>query len=113
GLVRRRGRAGVRVCADGACCAGSGRVARVVGTARPPGPANGSLARAMARSPRATFPTVRAMLLDSPGRPLRLADVPEPEPGPGQIRIRVHACGVCRTDLHLRDGEVEPGHLPL
>jgi propanol-preferring alcohol dehydrogenase len=39
--------------------------------------------------------------------------VPEPEPGPGRLRLRVHACGVCRTDLHLRDGELEPGHLPL
>ena len=56
---------------------------------------------------------MRAALLDAPGRPLRIADVAEPEPGPGQIRLRVHACGVCRTDLHLRDGEVEPGHLPL
>jgi propanol-preferring alcohol dehydrogenase len=56
---------------------------------------------------------MRAALLDAPGRPLRLADVPEPEPGPGRLRLRVHACGVCRTDLHLRDGELEPGHLPL
>jgi alcohol dehydrogenase, propanol-preferring len=39
--------------------------------------------------------------------------VPEPEPGSGRLRLRVHACGVCRTDLHLRDGELEPGHLPL
>jgi alcohol dehydrogenase, propanol-preferring len=53
------------------------------------------------------------MLLDAPGRPLRLADVPEPVPGPGQLLIRVSACGVCRTDLHLRDGEVAAGHLPL
>jgi propanol-preferring alcohol dehydrogenase len=56
---------------------------------------------------------MRAMLLDEPGRPLRAADVPEPEPGPGELLIRVHACGVCRTDLHLRDGEVAAGHLPL
>jgi propanol-preferring alcohol dehydrogenase len=56
---------------------------------------------------------MRAALLDAPGRPLRLADVPEPEPGPGRLRLRVHACGVCRTDLHLRDGDLEPGHLPL
>jgi propanol-preferring alcohol dehydrogenase len=56
---------------------------------------------------------MRAMLLDAPGRPLRAADVPPPEPGPGQVLLRVHACGVCRTDLHLRDGEVEAGHLPL
>ena len=56
---------------------------------------------------------MRAALLDAPGRPLRIADVAEPEHGPGQLRLRVHACGVCRTDLHLRDGELEPGHLPL
>ncbi len=56
---------------------------------------------------------MRAMLLDRPGTPLRLADVPRPEPDPNQVLIRVHACGVCRTDLHIRDGEVEPGHLPL
>jgi alcohol dehydrogenase, propanol-preferring len=56
---------------------------------------------------------MRAMLLDRPGEPLRAAEVAEPEPGPGQVRLRVHACGVCRTDLHLRDGEVEAGHLPL
>jgi propanol-preferring alcohol dehydrogenase len=53
------------------------------------------------------------MLLDRPGQPLRAAEVDVPEPGPGQVRLRVHACGVCRTDLHLRDGEVEAGHLPL
>ena len=56
---------------------------------------------------------MRAALLDAPGRPLRVADAPEPVPGPGQLLLRVHACGVCRTDLHLRDGELEPGHLPL
>jgi propanol-preferring alcohol dehydrogenase len=56
---------------------------------------------------------MRAVLLDAPGRPLRAANVPEPEPGPGQVRIRVSACGVCRTDLHIRDGEVDAGHLPL
>src|SRR3954465_3284031 len=53
------------------------------------------------------------MLLDRPGSPLRVADVPEPKAGPGRLRLRVEACGVCRTDLHLRDGELEPGHLPL
>jgi propanol-preferring alcohol dehydrogenase len=56
---------------------------------------------------------MRAMLLDRPEAPLRAAEVDVPEPGPGQVRLRVHACGVCRTDLHLRDGEVEAGHLPL
>ena len=56
---------------------------------------------------------MRAMLLDAPGAPLRAADVDAPEPGPGQLLLRVRACGVCRTYLHLRDGELEPGHLPL
>ena len=56
---------------------------------------------------------MRAMQLEAPGRPLRAGDVPEPSPGPGRLLLRVHACGVCRTDLHLRDGDIEPGHLPL
>src|SRR3954470_24065142 len=53
------------------------------------------------------------MLLDRPGTPLRAAEGPEPVAGPGQLRLRVEACGVCRTDLHLSDTELEPGHLPL
>ena len=56
---------------------------------------------------------MKAALLDQPGRPLRIAEVEEPVAGPGQLRLRVEACGVCRTDLHLRDGEVDAGHLPL
>jgi propanol-preferring alcohol dehydrogenase len=56
---------------------------------------------------------MRAMLLDEPGRPLRADEVEMPTPGREQVLIEVHACGVCRTDLHLRDGEVEAGHLPL
>jgi alcohol dehydrogenase, propanol-preferring len=56
---------------------------------------------------------MRAMLLDEPGKPLRADDVEVPQPRSGQVLIEVHACGVCRTDLHLRDGEVEAGHLPL
>ena len=56
---------------------------------------------------------MRAMLLDAPGRPLRPADLPVPEPTPDQVLLRVQACGVCRTDLHLADGEIEAGHLPL
>ena len=56
---------------------------------------------------------MRAMLLDEPGRPLRLAELPLPEPGGGEWLIRVHACGVCRTDLHILDGEVPAGRLPL
>lgn len=53
------------------------------------------------------------MVLDEPGRPLRAAEQPDPTPAPGQVLLRVRACGVCRTDLHLRDGELAPGHLPL
>ena len=56
---------------------------------------------------------MRAMILDSPGRPLRLADVPRPEPGPGQVLLKVHSCGVCRTDLHIVDGELTEPKLPL
>jgi alcohol dehydrogenase, propanol-preferring len=50
---------------------------------------------------------MRAMLFDRVGAPLRRADVTVPEPLPGQLLLRVLACGVCRTDLHLLDGEVE------
>ncbi|MBJ7522127.1 MAG: zinc-dependent alcohol dehydrogenase family protein [Solirubrobacteraceae bacterium] len=51
---------------------------------------------------------MRAMVLDAPGQPLRPADLPVPEPGRDQVLVRVLACGVCRTDLHIRDGEVRP-----
>lgn len=57
--------------------------------------------------------TMRAMLLEAPGRPLRLREVPVPRPGPGQVLIRVRACGVCRTDLHIVDGELTEPKLPL
>lgn len=56
---------------------------------------------------------MRAMVLDAPGRPLREADVPAPEPGAGQVLLRVQACGVCRTDLHIVDGELTRPKLPL
>jgi alcohol dehydrogenase, propanol-preferring len=56
---------------------------------------------------------MRAMVLDAPGRPLREAEVPEPEPDPGQLLVRVHACAVCRTDLHIVDGELPDPKLPL
>ena len=56
---------------------------------------------------------MKAMLLDAPGRPLRLADLPRPEPGPGQILVKVRACGVCRTDLHVVDGELSEPKLPI
>jgi alcohol dehydrogenase, propanol-preferring len=56
---------------------------------------------------------VRAMLLESTRSPLRLSDLPIPQPGPDQVLIRVHACGVCRTDLHVFDGELPEPKLPL
>jgi alcohol dehydrogenase, propanol-preferring len=56
---------------------------------------------------------MRAMVLDAPGRPLRAAELPDPRPARGQVLLRVRACGVCRTDLHLRDGELSPARLPL
>jgi alcohol dehydrogenase, propanol-preferring len=56
---------------------------------------------------------VQAMLLDAPRRALRLADVATPRAGPGQLVVRVRACGVCRTDLHVVDGELARPKLPL
>ena len=53
------------------------------------------------------------MVLDAPGRPLRETKLPEPEPGAGELRVRVEACGVCRTDLHIVDGELPGPKLPL
>jgi propanol-preferring alcohol dehydrogenase len=53
------------------------------------------------------------MILDAPGTPLRAAEVAAPRPGRGQVLLRVHACGVCRTDLHVVDGELPDPALPL
>jgi propanol-preferring alcohol dehydrogenase len=53
------------------------------------------------------------MVLDRPGARLRAADVARPEPAPGQVLLRVRACGVCRTDLHVVDGELARPKLPL
>jgi len=55
---------------------------------------------------------MRAMLFEAPGRPLVAVDLPQPEPADGQALLRVLACGVCRTDLHLLDGEVDVPHPP-
>jgi propanol-preferring alcohol dehydrogenase len=55
---------------------------------------------------------MRAMVLEAVGGPLELRELPEPVAGPGQLLIEVAACGVCRTDLHLLDGEVPIGRLP-
>mgnify|MGYP002865773727 CR=1 FL=1 len=54
-----------------------------------------------------------AMVLDNPGKPLRKTQVATSRPGPGQLLIRVHACAVCRTDLHIVDGELTQAKLPL
>src|SRR6516164_9403208 len=56
---------------------------------------------------------MRAMILEAPGTGLREAELPRPEPGPEQLLIRVAACGVCRTDLHVVDGELPNPKLPL
>ena len=56
---------------------------------------------------------MHAMLLDAARQPLRIAELPLPEPGPQQLRLRVTACGVCRTDLHIVDGELTDPKLPL
>jgi propanol-preferring alcohol dehydrogenase len=53
------------------------------------------------------------MVLHAAREPLRLEDVPVPDPGVGQVRLRVSACGVCRTDLHVVDGELPRPKLPL
>jgi alcohol dehydrogenase, propanol-preferring len=53
------------------------------------------------------------MVLDAPRTRPHMAELPDPEPGPGELLIRVHACGVCRTDLHVVDGELERPKLPL
>lgn len=60
---------------------------------------------------------MRAQRLNRPGAveddPLKLQDLPVPEPGAGEVLLRVLACGVCHTDLHLVEGELEPPRLPL
>src|SRR5215831_10246836 len=56
---------------------------------------------------------MRAMVLDRPGRPLVLRERPVPQPGPGEILVAVSACGVCRTDLHVVDGELPHPKLPI
>jgi propanol-preferring alcohol dehydrogenase len=56
---------------------------------------------------------LKALLLDGARRPLRTAEIPRPAPGPGQVLLAVRACGVCRTDLHVLDGELPDPKLPL
>ena len=56
---------------------------------------------------------MKAMVFESQGKPLVLKEVPVPEPDDNQVLIKVHACGVCRTDLHIIDGELTTPKLPL
>ena len=56
---------------------------------------------------------MHAMRLEGPGQTLQLQEVPVPQPGPGQVLLKVRACGVCRTDLHILDGELKEPKLPL
>ncbi|WP_319520267.1 zinc-dependent alcohol dehydrogenase family protein [uncultured Martelella sp.] len=56
---------------------------------------------------------MRAMVLEKPNAPLIPRDLPIPAPGPGEVRLKVEACGVCRTDLHILDGELSDPALPL
>src|SRR5262245_40549461 len=56
---------------------------------------------------------MRAMVLDRPGDLLVLRDLPDRDPGAGEIRLRIAACGVCRTDLHVVDGELHHPKLPI
>lgn len=56
---------------------------------------------------------MRAMILDAPRQPLRVADLPIPKPNSQQVLIRVHTCAICRTDLHIVDGELPQPKLPL
>jgi alcohol dehydrogenase, propanol-preferring len=53
------------------------------------------------------------MVLEEAGSPLQAADLPDPEPGPGEVLLEVAACAVCRTDLHILDGELDRPKLPL
>src|SRR5580765_4853031 len=56
---------------------------------------------------------MRAMVLQKPRQPLQMTDLPIPQPGPSQVQIQIRACAVCRTDLHVVDGELTEPKLPL
>lgn len=56
---------------------------------------------------------MRAMILEKAGEPLRLIEKPDPSPGPGEVRVKISACGVCRTDLHVVDGDLTEPKLPI
>ena len=65
-----------------------------------------------AQADKRAAPRMVAMQLDAPGQPLRAVHRPIPVPGPGQILIEVSACGICRTDLHVIDGDIR-GPMPI
>src|SRR6185437_10316694 len=79
------------------------------GRVRPPYMNSGAY-RCTIRSKRSDI--MRAMVLSTPApidsAPLHLCDLPIPEPGSGEVRVRVEACGICRTDLHVVEGELPP-----
>ena len=56
---------------------------------------------------------MKAMILQQPGDPLKMVELPDPEPAPGQIQVEISACGVCRTDLHVVDGDLTEAKLPI
>ena len=56
---------------------------------------------------------MKAMVLNAPGSALLWTELPDREPGPGEIRVKVLACGVCRTDLHVLDGELPNPKYPI
>jgi propanol-preferring alcohol dehydrogenase len=56
---------------------------------------------------------MKAMILEQPGSPLKLVEMPDPVPAPGQLQVAVAACGVCRTDLHVVDGDLTEPKLPI
>jgi alcohol dehydrogenase, propanol-preferring len=57
--------------------------------------------------------SMQAMVLDEPGHALELSSVPRPQPGPDELLVKIAACAVCRTDLHVIDGELPDPKLPL
>ncbi len=63
--------------------------------------------------PQAREAEMKAMVLNRPGTPLEPVEYPDPEPGPGQVLVKVAACGVCRTDLHVVDGDLTEPKLPI
>lgn len=56
---------------------------------------------------------MKAMVLEQPGNPLTMVERPDPAPAPGQLQVAISACGVCRTDLHVVDGDLTEPRLPI